>query len=88
MNYFHVKVESFTYCNKEKKEEGGEGVVTDAELDQIRNSADSKKDPYMLLGVMVLQELKELRKLMEQSDDSGYSGNHRCHCAHDSSDEH
>lgn len=58
-------------------------MMTDAELDQIRNSADSKKDPYMLLGVMVLQELKELRKLMEQSDDSGYSGNHRCHCAHD-----
>lgn len=83
MNYFHVKVESFTYCNKEKKEEGGEGVVTDAELDQIRNSAESKKDPYMLLGVMVLQELKELRKLMEQSNDSGNGSDHRSHCAHD-----
>lgn len=72
----------------EKQEGGGENMITDTEIDQIRNSADSKKDPYMLLGVMVLQELKELRKLMEQSDDSGYSGNHRCHCAHDSSDEH
>ena len=43
-------------------------TTTDAELRRIRDFAKSEEDPHLVLGVIILEELRELRLLLLQSE--------------------
>ena len=53
MNYFHVKVESFTYCNKAKKEEGVIEMPTEKESVEIVETSIKGLD---LIGKKITHE--------------------------------
>lgn len=40
-------------------------TTTDAELKRIRDFAKSEEDPHLVLGVIILEELRELRRLLQ-----------------------
>ena len=42
--------------------------TTNAELNRIRNYAKNEKEPYFILGVMILEELLEIQRLLRQSN--------------------